>query len=103
VRDSPPNRPLYDALLKERYAESSEGNITAAVEQEGIMVACRGESAFYTADEAREIAAGLEQSIDEDTSVEEMADLIEFLRYGADKLDDTTTRGSFHEEFQRWR
>lgn len=102
-----PSNPFHDdlfhALVIHSQAGDTDHSVTAALEQEGIMVACRGESAFYNAEEARDVAAGLERATSSDPRHETIADLIEFLRYGADKLEDAQTPGRFHEEFQRWR
>ncbi|MEF8814919.1 MAG: hypothetical protein V5A55_14060 [Halovenus sp.] len=78
--------------------------MTAALEGEGIMVACRAESAFLSALEARDVAARLEQvAVSEDWRDDDTRDLIEFLRYGADVLDGDKTERGLHEEFHQWR
>jgi hypothetical protein len=78
-------------------------DVTAALEREGLMVACRGESAFYNAEEARNVAAGLERATSDDPRHETIADLIAFLRYGANVLDEDNTRRGLHVEFAKWR
>jgi hypothetical protein len=94
---------LFHALVIHSQAGPTEKPVTAAIEREGIMVACRGESSFYDAEEARGVADGLERATSDDPRQEDIRDLIGFLRYGADKLEDAQERGRFHEEFQRWR
>jgi hypothetical protein len=76
--------------------------VTAVLEAGGIIMACRRESALYTAEEAREAASGLELATSDEYPHEEITDLIEFLWYGADVLDGGIRR-SFHEECDRWR
>ncbi len=67
------------------------------------MVACRGESVFYSAGEGRDFASGLERALSEEYRIEETADLIEFLRYGADVLDRCEIDQYFRVEFKDWR
>jgi hypothetical protein len=99
LRKSIPHRELYEALLAQRQADSPDESVTANIEDDGITVSCRGESAHYTADEARDIAAGLESRTDEDG---EIRDLITFLRHGADILEGKQD-GSRQMDFEDWR
>jgi len=102
-REEPPHPKLFEALLAQGRAEQTEHRVTSALEGEGIMVACRGQSAFYTASEARDVAARLEQvATSEGWRDNETKDLIKFLRYGADVLDGNRTEQSLHEEFDQW-
>ena len=79
---------LFHELVTQAQMDQPDTSVSAVIEKEGIMVACRGESAFYTAGEARDVAAGLERATSDDYPHEEITDLIEFLRYGADILRD---------------
>jgi len=63
------------------------------------MVACHGESALYTAAEARRVAEGLERATHDDPRNDDVPDLIKFLRYGADVLTGYDAERSLHEEF----
>lgn len=99
LRNTIPHRELYEALLIQRQADNPDERVTASVEGDGITVSCRGESAHYTADEARDIAAGLEKRTNEDG---EISDLIAFLRYGSDVLEGKQDR-SRQMDFENWR
>jgi len=103
LRENPDHVNLFHKLVIHSQAGDTDHSLTAAVEREGIMVACRGTSAFYNAAEARDVAAGLERATSDDPRDEEIAALIEFLRYGAGRLDNDNVVQGFHEEFQRWR
>jgi len=100
---SPPGPELYDALLRQVHEEDPDSEVSAALEAEGIMVACRGESAFYDAEAALDVAAGLENATSPEQRSKEITDLIEFLRYGADVLKAGDTDSTLHEEFNGWR
>jgi len=102
LRTNIPGPKLYNALLMQTTDES-ESKVSAVLESEGIMVACRGESAFYDAEAALDVAAGLEQAGSVDEGNEEITDLIEFLRYGANLLKGGDVEKNRHEEFDRWR
>jgi hypothetical protein len=103
-RDEPPHPELFEALLTQGRAEQTNHRVTAALEGEGMMVACRGESAFLSATEARDIAARLEQvAASEDWRDGDARELIAFLRRGADVLDGDKTERGLHEEFDHWR
>jgi hypothetical protein len=103
LRENLAHDDLFDALVIHAQAGETDHSVTAAVEKEGVMVACRGESAFYNAPEARDVAAGLERATSDEPRHEEIADLIEFLRYGADRLEEGELRRGFHEELAEWR
>jgi len=103
LSENPSHWDLFHELVTYAQADSSDHTLTAALEKEGIMIACRGASAFYTAGEARSVAAGLERATADESRQEEISDLIEFLRYGADTLDEDEMRRGLHEEFDRWR
>jgi hypothetical protein len=103
-RDEPAHPQLFEALLTQGRAEQTDHRVTAALEGEGVMVACRGESAFLSATEARDVAARLEQvAASEDWQDDDTQDLIEFLRHSADVLDGDETERGLHEEFDHWR
>jgi len=103
-REEPPHPELFEALLTQGRADQTDHRVTAALEGEGLMVACRGESGFLTATECRDMAARLEQTaVSEDWRDQDSRDLIEFLRYGADVLDGDKTERGLHEEFDHWR
>ncbi|NLV05226.1 hypothetical protein GOC83_03620 [Haloarcula rubripromontorii] len=103
-RDEPAHPELFEALLTQGRAEQTDHRVTAALEGEGVMVACRGESAFLSAPEARDVAARLEQvAASEDWRDDDTRDLIAFLRHGADVLDGDETERGLHEEFDHWR
>ncbi|MGB9953409.1 hypothetical protein ACOZ4F_13555 [Haloarcula marismortui] len=103
-RDEPAHPDLFEALLTQGRAEQTDHRVTAALEGEGVMVACRGESAFLSATEARDVAARLEQvAASEDWRDDDTRDLIAFLRHGGDVLDGDETERGLHEEFDYWR
>ena len=103
-REEPAHPELFEALLTQGRADRTDHRVTAALEGEGLMVACRGESGFLTAAECRDMAARLEQTaVSEDWRDQDTHDLIEFLRYGADVLDGDKTERGLHEEFDHWR
>jgi len=103
-RDEPSHPELFEASLTQGRAGQTDHRVTAALEAEGIMLACRGESAFLSASEARDIATRVEQvSAAEDWGEGDTRDLIAFLRHGADVLDGDMTERGFHEEFDHWR
>lgn len=102
LRENPTHSKLFDALVTQSQAGQTDHRVSAALESEGIMVACRGESAFYNAEEARDVAAGLERATGGEQPVSEISDLIEFLRFGADILDGEPPR-NLHEELADWR
>jgi hypothetical protein len=101
---APSHPKLYEALLTQARADTTTHRVTAALESEGVMVACRGESAFLDAEEARDVAAQLEQvTTSEDWLDEDTRELIEFLRHSADVLDGDRAERNLHEEFDHWR
>ena len=51
----------------------------------------------------RDVAAGLERATSDEPRHEDIADLIEFLRYGADQLEESEPGRGFHEELAEWR
>lgn len=103
-RKEQPYSDLFDALLAQGRAEVADSVINAALENEGVMVACRGESALLTADEARGVAAQLEQfSRREHWGDGDILDLIRFLRHSVDVLNCDETQQGLHEEFENWR
>jgi hypothetical protein len=103
LRENPGHDDLFHELVIHSQAGDTDRSVTAAVEREGVMVACRGGSAFYNAAEARDVAAGLERATSDDPRQQDIADLIEFLRYSADRLEEDDMRRGYHEEFGRWR
>ena len=95
---------LIDSLLSYGRVDDAGTTITAALESEGVMVACDGESAFLTADEAIKLATCLEYVAAGEGWVDrDCRDLIEFLRHGAEVLDSGRAGRGLHEEFSRWR
>jgi len=103
-RGEPAYPELFEALLTQGRVGATDHRVTAALEGESVMVACRGESAFLDAGEARDVAARLEQvAVSEDWRDEDTRELIEFLRHGADVLDGDKTERGLHEEFNHWR
>ncbi|WP_324663617.1 hypothetical protein [Haloarcula sediminis] len=103
-RDEPAHPELFEALLTQGRAEQTDHRVTAALEGEGVMVACRGESGFLSATEARDVAARLEQvAASEDWRDDDTRDLIAFLRHSGDVLDGDKTERGLHEEFNHWR
>jgi hypothetical protein len=102
-RDDPPHPELFDALLAQGRAEETSDVVTAALENGGIMVGCRGEFGFLDAQEAREIAERLEHvATSEGWNKGRAEGLIRFLRYGADVLDGDRTERNLHEELDNW-
>jgi len=103
-RDDPSHPELFEALLSQGRTDRTDYQVTVALEGEGLMVACHGESALLTAEEAREIAARLEQvATSEDWREEEVRELVAFLQCGADVLEDKKPEQELREEFNYWR
>lgn len=103
-RDELAHPKLFEALLTQGRADRTNHRVTAALEGQGVMVACRGESAFLSATETRDVAARLEQvAASEDWRDDDTRDLIAFLRYSGDVLDGDKTERGLHEEFDHWR
>jgi hypothetical protein len=101
--DEHPHPALFAALVTHGRADETTEGVTAKLEDDGIAVACRSQSAILASEEAREIAAGLEQvAINEDWQDEETDDLVEFLRYVADLLDGESKPFEFYTDFDRW-
>lgn len=95
---------LFEALLAQGRTDGTPDRITAAMEREGIMVACRGESALMDTAEARELARQLEHvATNEAWDDEETEEFIMFLRYVSDVLDGNPRPFKLHTEFGRWR
>lgn len=95
---------LINSLLDYGRTDSGEATITAALESEGVMVACDGESAFLTAEEALQLGTQLELvAAGEGWEDRDCRDLIEFLRHGAEVLNSSRAGRGLHEEFSRWR
>ena len=99
LRKTIPHPKLYQALLAHRQAEQTETRVTARMSGDRISVTCRGESALYTSDEARDIAAGLERGTSDEG---EIRDLIEFLRYCANVIEGVQDQ-SRSTDFKDWR
>lgn len=103
IRPNPTHPDLFRKLIEQLYEEQSEYEVAAALESVGIMVASRGESGLYTADEARDLAASLEKSTAQEEGPDgRVADFIEFLRYGADLLERDQVDRHHHEELDNW-
>ncbi|KAB7517090.1 hypothetical protein [Halosegnis rubeus] len=101
-RGEPPHPALFESLLAQGRAEVTEHRLTTALEGERLMVSCRGESALYTANEAREVADRLEQVAAVEGWTPEIArGLIEVYRYGAEVLEGDRTERSFHKELRK--
>lgn len=103
VRDSPTHPEMYDALLARFHTDGSGSTVNAVLEDKGVTLSCGGTSALYTADEALDLAAGLEQADSEERHSEEITDLVGFLRYSAEVLDGEGADQDPHEEFEDWR
>lgn len=103
LSQNPSHDDVFSALVTYSQAGQTDHSVTAALEREGIMVACHGESAFYNADEARDVAAGLERATSDDPRDETIADLIAFLCYGTNVLGENHAKRGFHVEFGNWR
>ncbi|QAU12518.1 hypothetical protein EKH57_07160 [Halorubrum sp. BOL3-1] len=103
-RKEQPYSDLFDALLAQGRAEVTDSVISAALENEGVMVACRGESAFLAADEARDVAAQLEGFRNREYwADDDIIALIRFLRHSVNVLNRDETQRGLHEEFENWR
>jgi len=103
-REAPPHPELFEALLTQGRADTTSHVVTAAVETEGLMINCRGESAFLNAVEARDVAERLKQvAVSEGWYDVEVREFVEFLQYGAGVLDGDKTQRGLHEEFDNWR
>jgi len=93
----------FRASTAGRFLVVPTAGVSAKLEDDGIAVACRGQSAVLTSEEAREIAAGLEQvALNEGWQDKETDDLVEFLRYVADVLDGTPHPFQPETDFGRW-
>lgn len=113
IEDNSPSRPrqdepdypdLFDSLQSYGRTDSDDSSITAALESKGIMIACDGESAFLTAEEALQLGTQLEfVAAGEGWEDRDYRDLIGFLRHGADILNSGRAVRGLHEEFSRWR
>ncbi|MFC7059073.1 hypothetical protein [Halovenus salina] len=94
---------LYQALLIQNNADDPNEGISATHTDEGIQISCCGKSVLATAGEARDIAAGLEQSISENTEkATELNEFIKFLRYHADILEGESKPFEFYTDFEKW-
>lgn len=103
VRSNPTHPDLYSELIGQFYEDQDEYEVTAALENAGIMIACRGETGLYTADEARDLAASLENMVvSQERDGGRATGLIKFLRYGAGVLESDQTRPNLHEELDDW-
>ena len=103
-REEPPHPELFEALLTQGRANHTDHRVTAALEAEGVMIACRGESGFLNSTEAREIASRVEQiAVSEGWQDNDARELVAFLRHAADVLDGDKTERNLHEEFDHWR
>lgn len=94
---------LFDELVSFTRTNPTDQCVTAAVENGGVMVVYRDESAFLSAGEARNLAERLTQlQKDEQLRNADIVHLVGFLQHGADRLErDETVRG-LHEEFDQW-
>jgi hypothetical protein len=103
-KDEPAHPELFEALLTQGRVENTGHRVNVALEGEDMMVTCRGKSAMLDADEARNVAARLEQvAASENWRDDDTRELIEFLRHGADVLDGDKAERGLHEEFGHWR
>lgn len=101
--DDLPHPALFAALVTHGRADEDTATVTATLEDEGIPVACRGQSAVLTSEEARAVAAGLEQvAADEEWQDVEMEDFVNFLRYVADVRDGNPRPFEFYTDFDQW-
>ncbi|MGQ3327629.1 hypothetical protein [Halorubrum sp. FL23] len=87
LRTVPTDQKLFSALLGRGYDGEAGQQVSATVRKDGIMIACRGESALYSADEALDLAAALERTASRENWQGEIPNFIAFLRNGADVLD----------------
>lgn len=103
VRGNPTHPEVHRELVEQLYEDQDEFEVAAALENAGIMIACRGESGLYTADEARDLASDLEGTLSAHDRPEGRAtDLVKFLRYGAGVLESKQDRRNLHEELDSW-
>jgi hypothetical protein len=102
-RNAPPHIELHEALLSRRYTESAEDEMSAILRSDGIRLTCEDHSMLYRANEARDVAAALERALSDTYPHETVSELVEFLRYGSQKLEDEEVSQNYHEEFQEWR
>lgn len=103
VRTAPAHNELFNALLDHYTTDNADQSVSATLNGDGITIACRGETARYTAEEARDDAAGLADILNDYGDDGELRDLIEFMRYAATRLDEEPAGSGLHEEFQHWR
>ena len=99
LRTAPTDQKLFSVLLGRGYDEETGQQVSATVREEGIMIACRGESALYSADEALDLAAALERTTSRENWQGEIPSFIEFLRKGADVLEGDSMVSELPEEF----
>ena len=99
LRTAPTDQKLFSALLGRGYDEETGQQVSSTVRKDGIMIACRGESALYSADEALDLAAALERTASREDWQGEIPNFINFLRNGADVLDGEKRGGELPKEF----
>jgi len=99
LRTAPTDQKLFSVLLGRGYDEETGQQVSATVRKDGIMIACRGESALYSTDEALDLAAALERTASREDWQGEIFNLIDFLRDGADVLDGNKVESKSLKEF----
>ncbi|AXG07441.1 hypothetical protein DU500_13965 [Haloplanus rubicundus] len=103
IRPNPTHPDLYSKLVEQLYEDQAEYEVAAALEKVGIMIASRGETGLYSADDALDLAASIERvAVQEGRNEGRVAGLIEFLRYGADLLERDQVGRNRHEELDEW-
>jgi hypothetical protein len=103
IRRDPPHPDVYVALLDYSSGIETDVDLSATLRNNGILVEIGEVSALYSADEALDLVASLEDSAESHGWTEgDTGDLIEFLRDGANILRDGEADADLHEELGDW-
>jgi hypothetical protein len=90
---------VYRALSEYASGIRTDVELSATLRDDGILIEIGEESALYSADQALDLAASLDDSAERRGWDEgHTGDLIKFLRDGADILCDGETDANLHEE-----
>lgn len=94
---------VYRALSEYASGIRTDVDLSAILSNDGILIEIDEESALYTADEALDFAAALENSAETHGWTEgETPHLIEFSHYQNDIFCESRADDNIHEEFTDW-
>jgi hypothetical protein len=95
---------VYRALSEYASGIRTDVDLSATLSNDGILVEIGEVSALYSADEALDLAASLDDSAERRGWAEGgTGDLIEFLRDGASTLRESRAGSDLHEELADWK